>query len=257
MFKKSNLLPAVVLLALAPSVLAVIHGLKSPTPVPLNIHPQTSAQKIEHNDDDLPIFDPSRPGTPDEKKEARRKAKGRKYSNPSFPISEEHYNISHVLEGGPMTALPVEQSNLIVVGEVTNAEAILSNDSTSIYSEFTIQVNEVLKSDLTESITKGDSIIIERVGGRLKLPSGKFAVERLIGTRMPLVGRVYVLFLIKHPENSMYIHAGYELSGDQVTPLDNYEGHPTQKYKGVLSDKLLSDIRLALNNKSTALTAPN
>lgn len=257
MFKKSNLLPVVVLLALASSGLAVIHGLKSSTTIHPNISSQTPTQKVKPKDDDLPLVDSTAPATTDEKKAARRKVKGRKYSNPSFPISETNLNISHILEGGPTTALPVEQSSLIIVCEITNAEAVLSNDGTGVYSEFTVQVNEVLKSDSTESITKGDSIFVERQGGKLKLPSGKLAVERVVGTRMPRVGKNYVLFIIKHPDNSMYIYSGYELSGNQVTPLDDYEGNPSAKYKGVLSDILLSDISLALSDKPTALTMPN
>ena len=257
MFKKSNLFPLILLLAVASSGLAMIHGLKSPTTSYPNISSQTPAQKVKPEDDDLPLVDPTVPTTTDEKKAARRKAKGQKYSNPSFPISETNLHISHVLEGGPTTALPVEQSDLIIVGEITNAEAVLSNDGTGVYSEFTVLVNEVLKNDPTESITKGDSIVVERQGGKLKLPSGKLAVERVIGTRMPRVGKNYVLFFIKHPDNSMYIHSGYELSGNQVTPLDDYEGNPSSKYKGVLWDILLSDISLALTDKPPALTSPN
>ena len=256
MFRKSNLVTVVVVLTLALSVLAVVHGLQGHATVSLNAGTITRAQETDYNDD-LPIYDPSSPGAPDEKREARRRAKGEKYRNPSFPISEEPYNISHVLEGSPTSPLPVEQSKLIVIGKVANAEAVLSNDGSSVYSEFTLRVNEVLKNDLTESIEKGDALIVERRGGRLKHPSGKFAVERVIGTRMPLVGRVYLLFLVKHPEDSLYIYGAYQLSGNQAVPLDDYQQNPFQKYKGVLWSTLLADLKLAISNNLTVPATPD
>jgi hypothetical protein len=258
MLTKSKLLSIAFLLAVASSALAVIRGVQGRvTSLPYLIS-QTPTQQAERNDDDLPIFDPAAPAPLDEKKEARKKAKGQRYSNPNFPISSlgETDNITHTGGGGPQTALPVEESNLIIIGEVTNAEAILSSDQSSLYSEFTVRVKEVLKNGTTEPLTRGDAIFVERLGGRFKLPSGTLVVERASGTKMPLVGRKYVLFLIKHPDNSTFIYAGYDLSGEKVVALDNYEHNLTTKYNGAPVRKLLSDIRSALADKSMALTTP-
>jgi hypothetical protein len=48
-------------------------------------------------------------------------------------------------ESSPEQALPTHISNAVVIGEVTDAKAYLSEDRTSVYSEFTIRVGEVLK----------------------------------------------------------------------------------------------------------------
>lgn len=258
MLNKSKLLPLVVLLALASSAMAVIYGVKSSASGIPTLNSQ-SKQKDESNfDDDLPIFDPAAPTTKDEKKEARRKVKRKIDNTPTIPISslEENDNITHIGVGGPPTALPVEQSNVIIIGEVTDAEAILSSDQRGLYSEFTVQIKKVLKNNTKESLTKGDSIFVERQGGRFKLPSGKLVTERVSETKMPLVGKKYILFLNKHPDDYFAIYTGYDLSGDKVTALDNYENNLTTKYNGVTAVKLLSDINLALADNSTALTTP-
>jgi hypothetical protein len=261
MLNKSKFLLLALLFVLASSTLAVIRGVKRHgSGLTLLAAQNNSQQKAEPNsDDDLPVYDPAVPADGDEKKEARRKAKGKRYSNSNFPISslEASDNITHTGEVEPTTALPVTESNLIVICEVSKAEAILSSDGSSLYSEFTLRVKEVLKNGTAESLGKGDSILVERLGGRFKSPSGKLVTERVSGTKMPLVGKKYLLFLIRHPDNSTFIRAGYNLSGDKVMALDNYEHNLTTKYNGEPVLKLLSDINLALSAaNSTALTMP-
>lgn len=261
MLNKSKLLLIALLLVLASSTLAVIQGVKSRTAGLSALVSQTPTQKRESVDDDLPIYDPAATAAAavhDEKKEARRKVKRKIDSSPSIPITslKENENITHIAEGMPLTALPVEQSDLIIIGEVMDAEAILSGDQRGLFSEFTVKIKKVLKNSTDASLTKGDSIFVERQGGRFKLPSGKLVTERVSETKMPLIGKKYVLFINKHPHHYLALYTGFELSGDKVIALDNYENNPSTKYNGLTVSKLLSDINLALADNSTALTTP-
>src|SRR5215475_5547766 len=43
-------------------------------------------------------------------------------------------------------ALPISQSDMIIIGKVTDAQAYISEDETSIYSEFTVGIEHALKA---------------------------------------------------------------------------------------------------------------
>ena len=49
---------------------------------------------------------------------------------------------------GRVPALPVEESNAIVLGKVTDRRAVLMDDKHGIYSEFSIKISEIFKDDL-------------------------------------------------------------------------------------------------------------
>ncbi|MEK6301189.1 MAG: hypothetical protein AABO41_10745 [Acidobacteriota bacterium] len=117
-----------------------------------------------------------------------------------------------------ISALPAAQSDLVVIGQVTSAIGYLSNDRTGAYSEFTVQINEVLKDDGSQSV---QSIIAVREGADVQLPSGRIIRYEILHQGMPLTGRQYVLFL-KHNEqgNDYTILTGYELRENRVFPLD-------------------------------------
>lgn len=57
--------------------------------------------------------------------------------------------------------LPVEESSVIVIGDVLHSEAHLSEDKRGVYSEFTIRLVEVLKGD---SFLPGSEMVVERLG---------------------------------------------------------------------------------------------
>ena len=89
-------------------------------------------------------------------------------------------------------ALPIAKSDIIVVGEVVTAEAHLSEDKSSVYSEFGVRVINVFKSNISLA---GSQIMVERLGGYVKYPDGRRLLYRVGTGGMPAVGRRYVLFL--------------------------------------------------------------
>src|SRR4028118_184661 len=70
-------------------------------------------------------------------------------------------------------AIPAAKSDVVITGEVTKAGASLTEDKTSIYSEFGVKVNRVLKNSTFQAINTGDSITVSRGGGGVSFPSGK------------------------------------------------------------------------------------
>jgi hypothetical protein len=114
-------------------------------------------------------------------------------------------------------ALPVAQSDAIVVGEVLNAGAHRSENKLNVFSNFEVKVDEVLKGS---KLTAGSVINVQRVGGFVNYPDGKKVLFRLIGNGMPAVGYRYAFFLNILDEDYSIL-TGYELGHEGVMPLDN------------------------------------
>jgi len=150
-----------------------------------------------------------------------------------------------------LPALPVSQSDVIVLGEVVEAEAHLSDDQTGIYSEFTMKTEEFFK-DTTGSLSPGNTITANRIGGGVRFASGKIQEYRIFEQGMPLKGNRYVLFL-KHEESGDFsILTGYRLSNGRITPLDGSNsddpasGMVFSLYKGVDESQFLQELRTAI-----------
>jgi hypothetical protein len=155
-------------------------------------------------------------------------------------------------------ALPISQSDLIIIGKVTDAQAYISEDETSIYSEFTIGIEHTLKARASLNIPSATQVIATRYGGRLRLPSGKVLLHGLSGKTMPLAGRRYVLFLKFNKEGEDFtIVTGYELTAGKVAPLDGNTRLKEGKYRqykeydqfyGVDEQSFLNQVQIAIVN---------
>jgi hypothetical protein len=118
------------------------------------------------------------------------------------------------------TDLPVEQSDLIVEGKIIDGQAFLSDDKSGIYSEFTIKVSKVLYEDSTGKVKNGDSVIAERVGGRVRYPSGQIVRYNISNQGSPVKNKKYLLFLKKTTEGDYELLTAYEQQNDVVKSLD-------------------------------------
>lgn len=131
----------------------------------------------------------------------------------------------------PEQALPTRTSDLIIIGEVKDAKAFLSEDKTAVYSEFTIRVGEVLKSSSSWSAKPGAQVTALRPGGGVRFPSGKVRKFLIDGRTLPRAGARYAFFL-KYDDlaEAFYIVTGYELRNGKVFPLDGIPKYGTDKH---------------------------
>jgi hypothetical protein len=133
--------------------------------------------------------------------QTRRNARAAKYDNPTVKIS-----LSANISGGmvithwqyDLTPLPVKRSRAIVLAEVMDAQAHLSNDRLGIYSEFTIRIDEVFKTDGSISLETGRLLTVERQGGRIRTPSGTVQLYQVWGQGMPRLGDSTTTRLNRH-----------------------------------------------------------
>lgn len=149
-------------------------------------------------------------------------------------------------------ALPVGRSDAVVIGEVVRAQAYLSEDKTTIYSEFTVRINDILKNSSASPLSLGESTALSRFGGGVRFPSGKVIRQGFGGKPLPRSGRQY-LFFLKHneAEQDYLIVTAYELRLGRVLPLDGVdldgsivkELSAHQKYNGADEGEFLRELR--------------
>ena len=153
-----------------------------------------------------------------------------------------------------LPAFPIERSAAVIICRVSKAQAQLSENRTGVYSEFKIHVESILKNDTKTPLAVDKSAEVVRVGGRVRLPSGKIIVSAVDKQDMPRVGSKYVLFLTHHSlhggeDEDLYILTGYEIRDGKVYPLDKVSSsHPMNKYTGASETQLLTDLSSALAN---------
>lgn len=206
-----------------------------------------AGKKEEQQEDQLPIVTYTTSEQTEAVGQSLRSARSSRYEKRTpQPISElpDGIDVLPLIShwGWGLPALPSVRSDAVVIGEVIEAQAHLSNDKTGIYSEFTIRVTEVLKNCDQASVIVSQQITAEREGGAVQFPSGRVQQYRIAKQRMPGAGRKYVLFLKYNEQGQDFsILTGYELREGRATPLDTLDQFAV--YKGIDESSFLKAVR--------------
>lgn len=198
--------------------------------------PKQTKVNEQHDKSTYPIADYEAKVPSDLNMQTLRKARGKRHNiqlRANVKVDVKRLMLteqSHSSWGGPPShattepALPASQSEVIVVGQVTSAQAFLSEDKTNVYSEFTVVVDEILKNNSSNGLTPGFSITTVRTGGAVRFPSGKIIQRGFGGRPFPITNRKYVFFLKYENEEQDYpIITAYELRAGVVFPLDGLD----------------------------------
>lgn len=249
------------LAALLMLLLAAGATTQRPSPAPrgvrvLSTKQQTTSQgnQEQSNERQIPVAEYNTPEPTDPVKRTQRRIRSKRHDvrDPSVRANEVSGLVltersAPVNLGGPWSdapdepAIPIAQSDAILIGEIGRAHAYLSSDKTSIYSEFSVLVTEVLK-DRSAAILIGNRITVERAGGAVRFPSGKILVRGLLGKPLPKMTGRYAFFLKRNEDGEDFsLVTAYELRGGQVFPLDGLSPNGEvvapfasyQQYKGL------------------------
>jgi len=197
----------------------------------------------------FPVANYDEPEPTDPVEKAARKEKQKRYDGPSIVARKPHpsdVEVNSIYEGPQLPALPTSKSNVIVLGTVQSGEAHLSENKKNVYSEFTVQLDNVLKADV--SLPTNNIITVDREGGIVAYPNGQQILYRTSRENMPSIGRRYVFFL-QYVNQDFRILTAYELRRDRVVPLDDLDQF--QKFAGQDATTFLSDIRNMLSTPGT------
>jgi hypothetical protein len=192
----------------------------------------------------FPLVDYDAPEEPDPDKQKERREKGKRYDQ-SFvskhPSVEGSESVFHTDWYPYFEALPVRQSQNIVVGVVKSSEAHLSSDKTGVYTEFAVEIREVLKSE-GSNLTPGKRLHADRPGGYVRYPGGHERLYRFADLNMPAVEGEYLFFLTRPEQSQNYeVLTAYELSPQGITPLDSLALF--RPFTGMERDAFLSKVR--------------
>jgi hypothetical protein len=260
MRKTILLLVAAIFVVVASNAVTALRGQNQEQPASLKAEkPHKRQIRVE----DYPLVDYAAPEPADLQERSKRRAKSSRHGvsdksikdlkNFVFNETSQPLEITQPPDHAPAEpALPASQSDAILIGDITNAQAYLSHDKTGVYSEFTTQISDIPKNAASLSLAPGDSVAVERSGGRVRLPSGKIVLRGFSHKTMPLVGKRYLLFLKYNEQGQDFsIITGYELRSGKIFPLD---GVPQDDYKmpqfavyvGVDEAPFLSEVRAAI-----------
>jgi len=141
-------------------------------------------------------------------------------------------------------AIPVRESDAIVVATVDAVQPYFSGDHTHLYTEFSLTVDEQIK-DTTGLAKVGQSIPIIIRGGRVRLANGRVIEEKAAFTNFSIsVGTRYLLFLRYNSTGQYFVVAkSWELKNGGVIPtahedqMDEREGK--SPYASMTESKLI------------------
>lgn len=211
---------------------------------------RSSAQRpVEEVIMELPVVDVNSALPMDPKERAQRELRGKKYDHGSPRIAPGVVSteIYHWPPGFP--ALPVVESEAVIVGQVFDAKAYLSADRTNAYSEFGVTIESVLKTPTKNAIKGGSQLVVERAGARVRYPTSEMSSVLVSGFGVPRIGSRYVLFLKRNAQDESYtILTGYELRLGRVHALDTSTSSETDFsiYNNSDEAQLLKDLQRTL-----------
>lgn len=189
-------------------------------------------------------FDAPEPSDASERIKRRNKAKyfDKMHVVSRRPTSSWHALISEWDFGLP--ALPVAQSDAVIIVQSLTSEAYLSNDKTGVYTEFSVKIEELLKNN--DPLLTADSLIrVSRAGGIVRYRSNEESLCEIAGQNMLRIGKRYLLFLKSIEQSKDFaILTGYEIGNQKVSPLDTPAQF--QSYEGFDQAMFLKKVRDAL-----------
>lgn len=170
----------------------------------------------------FPTADINEPDSDDSVKGRAKKEKRQRFDPWQFVSSKPESWIveSSVSSEGYLDfpALPVNESDIILIATVSSSEAHISGNRRGVFSEFNLVVESVLKTN--QDLTAGSSLTVDRVGGYVKYPNGQQILFRISGVNMPQVGARYLFFLSTRRKPDFIIKTAYELTPQGVMALD-------------------------------------
>ena len=213
---------------------------------------EVPSQKNENPFEDLskyPTVEYDAPEPTNAVEREERRIKNKRY-DVNLPIIKNPHPEDTALIGSDVeplpSAIPFAKSRVVIIGEILNSKAFLSNEKKGIYSEYSVRIENILKEDKKKKLKIDEIIMIDRAGGVVQYPNRQKMLYLNDWQNLPKINTRYILFLEKdNDQNPNYkILTGYQINDNKITALDN---HPDfEKFNGKSEEDLINQI---LKNK--------
>lgn len=208
------------------------------------------ADRYEQAKRHFPMVDYNEPDLPDTEENRIKKEKRKRFNelgNWVFARTEPYIAENLAVSEGQFNfpALPVEKSDLILIGVVRESMAHLSENKRNVFSEFAVVVETVFKKT-NQEVKQGSNVSVNRMGGFVRYPNGQTILYRESGMYMPKIGARYLFFLNALNKHDVGILTAYELTEAGVIPLDMssqfdvFEGTTETLFLQKLRDSILT-----------------
>lgn len=157
--------------------------------------------------------------------------------------------------GARLSSTPVDGSDLIARCVVVDARAFLAGDKGTVYSSYTLRVNEALKAGVAH--VRADATLEGiRYGGIVQY-SNDVSVAFVVNDCEPLaIGTEYVLFM-KYLAQDTYpvIQMAYAITPHGISAVDGNVGSdvPASSFDGTRVDAFLTALRTRIASPSTPM----
>lgn len=143
----------------------------------------------------------------------------------------------------------VRDADAVIIATVTNATGRLTDDETLIFTEYQMNIEEVLKDNPASPIQVNSTITVARGGGTIRINNRDFVFEDR-NFKPFVVGSRYLLFLQHIPERSIYVASSHEgsflLVNNQVFTLTHRDLPPALTNVRD-TETLIESIRIAVS----------
>ena len=132
--------------------------------------------------------------------------------------------------------IPAAESAVVVTGRVVKVQPYLSGDRSRIYTEITVAVDDLLKRDRDSRLSVSNTVVIDRLGGALKLKTGDVVRDEIHIDNLgkPQLGKRYVFFAERVNDGSdLSLIKSYESINGQVFTNDSGSGRLISSLPGV------------------------
>ena len=126
---------------------------------------------------------PEEPESSNPQEREARRAKNRRYNAGGPDLTVERPPDSEIFFRQVWPAvdfIPVSDSAVVVTGRVLKVQPYLSSDRSRIYTEITVEVDDLLKRDRNNRLSAAHTVVIDRLGGALKMTTGNRCSERYV-----------------------------------------------------------------------------
>lgn len=197
---------------------------------------QCSLSQARAEEDNAVVEEAPEPSDPRER--AARRAKNARYNTGGRDITTLGPGVESFAEQTwpRVEFIPTSESAAVLTGAVVKLQPYLSEDRSRIYTEIEIQVEDVLKGRADGPLSAANTLVIDRLGGALKLRTGSVVRDdtHVDGLGKTHVGRRYVFFAERVNEaGDLSLIKSYELRDGKVFTNDSREGKPISSLPGV------------------------